>query len=216
MQIWGKIRTSKIHAPAKFCFFCMWWKIVRDHLEHNCLRCGVVWMPIWLCCCCWSKSLVVPLDRHHLPHTSRLCFLCVSIFDGHLPQWQVATSYYVCKLGCCRDRWVHELGKDRVSSTPAFVLLHCPIDLRYGASLGGSLCNTSKMYVWWVQLTSHESETAQKAQTAWQTPSPWWWSCSPLQRRGFDEPMPPERWLALRMFVPMPLSKRFNRFNKLM
>ncbi len=35
---------------------------------------------------------------------------------------------------------------------------------RYGASLGGSLCNTSKMYVRWVWLTSHESETAQKAQ----------------------------------------------------
>jgi hypothetical protein len=43
---------------------------------------------------------------------------------------------------------------------------------RYGASLGGSLCNTSKMYAWRVQLTSHESETTQKAQK--QTPSPWW------------------------------------------
>jgi hypothetical protein len=32
----------------------------------------------------------------------------------------------------------------------------------YGASLSGSLCNTSKMYVR-VRLTSHESETAQKA-----------------------------------------------------
>jgi hypothetical protein len=36
---------------------------------------------------------------------------------------------------------------------------------RYGASLGGSLCKTSKMYVQQVGLTSHESETAQKAQT---------------------------------------------------
>jgi hypothetical protein len=36
----------------------------------------------------------------------------------------------------------------------------------YGASLGGPLCNTSKMYVpQQVRLTSHESETAQKAQT---------------------------------------------------
>jgi hypothetical protein len=25
-----------------------------------------------------------------------------------------------------------------------------------------------------------------------QTPSPWWWSRSPLQRRGFDESMPLE------------------------
>jgi len=32
----------------------------------------------------------------------------------------------------------------------------------YGASLGGSLCDTSKMYVRWVRLTSHESEITQK------------------------------------------------------
>ena len=34
---------------------------------------------------------------------------------------------------------------------------------RYGASLGGPLGDTSKMYVWQVQLASHESETTQKA-----------------------------------------------------
>jgi hypothetical protein len=38
---------------------------------------------------------------------------------------------------------------------------------------------------------------------------------SPLQRRGFDEPMPPEGWAALRMFVPTPPLKRYYRFNKL-
>ena len=86
----------------------------------------------------------------------------------------------------------------------------------YGASLGDPLCNTSKMYIHWVRLTSHESETAQKAQTTWQTTSPWCWSRSPLQWRVFDEPMPPEGWAALRMIVPMPPSKRFNRFIKLM
>ena len=32
----------------------------------------------------------------------------------------------------------------------------------YGASLGGPLCNTSKMYVRQVRLASHESETTQK------------------------------------------------------
>jgi hypothetical protein len=32
----------------------------------------------------------------------------------------------------------------------------------YGASLGGPLCNTSKMYVRQVKLTCHESETTQK------------------------------------------------------
>ena len=37
-------------------------------------------------------------------------------------------------------------------------------DLRYGASLGGSQCNTSKMKVRQVWLMSHKSETTQKAQ----------------------------------------------------
>jgi hypothetical protein len=55
----------------------------------------------------------------------------------------------------------------------------------------------------------------QKAQITYQTPSPWWWSCSPLQRHGFDESMPPEGWAALRMFLPIPPSKRFKRFQKL-
>jgi hypothetical protein len=32
----------------------------------------------------------------------------------------------------------------------------------------------------------------------------------------FDEPMPPEGWAALRMFVLMPTLKRLNRFKKLM
>ncbi len=35
-----------------------------------------------------------------------------------------------------------------------------------------------------------------------------------LQRHGFDEPMPPEGWAALRMFVPMPPPKQINRFHK--
>ncbi len=85
----------------------------------------------------------------------------------------------------------------------------------YGASLGGPLCNTSKMYVRQVQLTSHESVTAQKAQTPWQTTSPWCWSRLPLQRHGFDKPMPPEGWAALRIFIPRPPSTRFIIFNKL-
>jgi hypothetical protein len=33
----------------------------------------------------------------------------------------------------------------------------------YGASLGGPLCDTSKMYVRRVRLMSHKSETAHKA-----------------------------------------------------
>jgi len=62
---------------------------------------------------------------------------------------------------------------------------------------------------------SHESQTTQKAQITYQTPSPWRWSHSPLQRRGFDEPMPPEGWAALHMFVPMPPLKQLKRFHKL-
>jgi hypothetical protein len=57
----------------------------------------------------------------------------------------------------------------------------------YGASLGGSLCDTSKTQVGGVRLTSQESKTTKKAQKiTYQTPSPWWWSRTPLQRRGFD------------------------------
>ncbi len=53
-------------------------------------------------------------------------------------------------------------------------------------------------------------ETAQKAQTTWQTTSLWCWSRSPLQRREFDESMPPKGWVAFHIFFPMSLSKRFN------
>ncbi len=49
-----------------------------------------------------------------------------------------------------------------------------------------------------------------------QTPPPWWWSCSPLQRRGFDDTTPPEGRAALRMFFSRPLSKDFVWFIKLM
>jgi hypothetical protein len=48
-----------------------------------------------------------------------------------------------------------------------------------------------------------------------QTPSPCWWSRSPLHRRGFDESMSLEGRAAFRMIFPTPPSKQFNRFNKL-
>ena len=54
-----------------------------------------------------------------------------------------------------------------------------------------------------------------KAQIIYQTPSPWWWSRSPLQRCGFDEPMLPEGWAALCMLVCMQPLKRLNKFHKL-
>ena len=37
----------------------------------------------------------------------------------------------------------------------------------------------------------------------------------PLQRCGFDEPMPLEGWTALHMFLLRPPLKQFDRFNKL-
>jgi hypothetical protein len=74
---------------------------------------------------------------------------------------------------------------------------------------------TSKTLVRRIRLTSHESKTTQKAQITLLTPSPWWWSRSPLQQRGFDEPLPPKGWAALHMFVLMPPLKQFKRFNKL-
>ena len=77
----------------------------------------------------------------------------------------------------------------------------------YGASLGGPLCNTSKMYVRQVRLASHESKTTQKAHSPNKHDHHGGEAARPFQRRGFDEPMPPEGWVALRMFVPMPPSK---------
>ncbi len=86
---------------------------------------------------------------------------------------------------------------------------------RYGASLGGPLCISSKMYVRWVRLTSHKSETAQKAQTAWQTTSPWCWSRS----------SPPAAWIwwthatwgvgGLAHVRSKAAVEAFNRFNTL-
>ncbi len=49
-----------------------------------------------------------------------------------------------------------------------------------------------------------------------QTPPPWWWSRLHLQRHGFDESTPSLWWVALRMFVPMLLSKDFVWFIKLL
>jgi hypothetical protein len=37
----------------------------------------------------------------------------------------------------------------------------------------------------------------------------------PLQRRGFDDSMPPEGWAALRIYCPKLLLKDLNRFIKL-
>ena len=86
------------------------------------------------------------------------------------------------------------------------------------ASLGGSLSNASNP-IWGLshgtclRMTSYE--TTQKAQTTSQTPSPWWWSCSPLQRHGFDELTLLEGWEALHIFFKAAVE-RFIRFMKSM
>ncbi len=59
------------------------------------------------------------------------------------------------------------------------------------------------------------TETSQKEQTTWQTPSQWWWSCLPLQRCGFDESMPIEGRAALYLIFLRPLLNSFHRFIKL-
>jgi hypothetical protein len=58
-------------------------------------------------------------------------------------------------------------------------------------------------------------ETAQKAQTTFQSPSPWWQSRSPLQWHQFNESVPPEWWAALHMFVPRPPSNGLAVIDKL-
>jgi hypothetical protein len=100
---------------------------------------------------------------------------------------------------------------------------------RCGASLGGAQSNIfnptlrlSLILVYislvlvYIRRVTTTRRDGTKSTNNRQTPSPWWWSRSPLQRRGFDEPTLPEGWAALRMLVPIPPSKRFNRFNKLM
>jgi hypothetical protein len=99
---------------------------------------------------------------------------------------------------------------------------------RYGASLGGTLCYINNptlrlrlfshtcLHISRTRLhtTSDDDQTRQHICTNNRLTPPPWWSRSPFQRHGFDEPMPPEGWAALRMFVPMSPPKRLNRFHK--
>jgi hypothetical protein len=48
-----------------------------------------------------------------------------------------------------------------------------------------------------------------------QTPSPWWQSRLPFQRRGFDESTLPEWHAALHMFVPRLLLNNLAVLDKL-
>ncbi len=49
-----------------------------------------------------------------------------------------------------------------------------------------------------------------------QTPPSWWWSRLSLQRREFNDTMPPKGRASMRMFIPRPLLKDFVWFVKLM
>jgi len=92
-------------------------------------------------------------------------------------------------------------------------------DCRHGASQCGAKSNIFNLILRLFCGTCLHT-TSDDDQTRWhictnnrQTPPPWW-SRSPLQRHGFDEPMPPEGWAALCMFVSMLPSKRLSRFHK--
>ncbi len=84
----------------------------------------------------------------------------------------------------------------------------------YGTSLGGPLCNTHNPILRLFSCTCLHT-TSEDNQTRPRKKHKRWWSYLPLQRRGFDESMPLEGWAAFRIFFPMPLSKWFNKFNKL-
>jgi hypothetical protein len=62
-------------------------------------------------------------------------------------------------------------------------------------------------------MMSHESKTTQKAQRPNKHHHHGDGAAHPLQRHGFDEPMPPGGG-GLRMFVTMPPLKQFNRISK--
>ncbi len=90
-----------------------------------------------------------------------------------------------------------------------------------GASLGGTLCDIINLilglflYHFLHMLSSWCHEPIHNnTNTKWTSP-PWWWSRLPLQRRGFDDSMPPEGRAALHIYCPRPLSKDLNRFIKL-
>ncbi len=67
---------------------------------------------------------------------------------------------------------------------------------RYGAHVGGLKRNAInlilRLFLYHIlhTMSSWCHESIRNSTNNQQTPSPWWWSRSPLQRRGFNESMP--------------------------
>ncbi len=88
----------------------------------------------------------------------------------------------------------------------------------YGARVGGPIyyaINLILRLFFYRFLHTLSSESIHNNTNTQQTSPPWWWSRLPLQRRGFDDSMPPEGRVALHMYCPRPLLKDLNRFIKL-
>jgi hypothetical protein len=109
-----------------------------------------------------------------------------------------------------------------VSSCPKWVAPKETLKFRYGALKVRSLSNTVhvilRLFLYhflhtmssWCHKSIHNNTNNQQA------PSPWWWSCLPLQQCGFNESTPPKGQAALHIYFPRPLSKDFFWFIKLM
>ncbi len=128
-----------------------------------------------------------------------------------------------CRTNCMQDNisvrlWNYgvktwgNLGREIPSS-------HC---WGCGARLCGSKSNAIKLilrlflYHFLHTMSSWHQESIHNNTNNQQTPPPWWWSCSPLQRRGFDESTPSKWQAALRVFFSWLLLKGLVQFNKLM
>ncbi len=110
-----------------------------------------------------------------------------------------------------RRRWWQTNATPSRAISMAMAMHRC----RCGASLCGAKSNVFNLI-----LRLFCGTCLHTNQTRWhictnnrQTPPPWW-SRSPLQQHGFGEPMPPEGWAALRMFISMLPSKQLSRFHK--
>jgi hypothetical protein len=79
-----------------------------------------------------------------------------------------------------------------------------PLKRRYDFKVILSLVYISLVLVYIRRVTTTRRDGTKSTNNR-QTPPPWW-SRLPLQRHGFDEPMPPEGWAALCMFVPVAIE----------
>jgi hypothetical protein len=80
----------------------------------------------------------------------------------------------------------------------------------YGACVGGPkyyAVNLILRLFLYRFLQTLSSESIHNNTNTQRTSPPWWRSCLPLQRCGFDDSMPPKGWAALHIYCPRLLSK---------